>query len=350
MNHDAARQKNAGSNYGYLKLPKGVNIFKEEPGRMKLDVLPYEVTDAKHPDRDDELEIAVVGDLWYKRPFKVHRNVGANNESVVCPRSIGLRCPICELREKMLKEGAAKEDTDAMRPSLRNLYVVIPLGKDSEEKPMIWDISQYLFQNLLNQELEEDEDFGSFPDLEEGLTLRIRFEEQSIGKNKFSEASRIDFLERDEIYDESILEKCPKLDDCLTIHSYEQLEAMFLDLEAADLGSDADDEPEDDKPVRRRKTTHSEEKPVRRKKPKPEPEDADPDDDPDDDDEKEPEEKEPEEKPKLARSKKSKGGKKADDGDRCPHGHIFGKDCEKFDDCDTCEIWDECIDEQEKTK
>ena len=33
-----------------------------------------------------------------------------------------------------------------------------------------------------------------------------------------------------------------------------------------------------------------------------------------------------------------KGGK-----NKCPFGHVFGKDCEKFDDCDSCDLWDDCI-------
>jgi len=59
---DARRQKAAGSSYGYLKLPKGVKMFKEDPkSRVELDIIPYIVTDPKHPDLDEELEIAVVG-------------------------------------------------------------------------------------------------------------------------------------------------------------------------------------------------------------------------------------------------------------------------------------------------
>ena len=75
------KQKSQKSQYGYLKLHKGVNVFKEETGsRVKLDILPYVVTDPNHPDRDDSLGIAVPGALWYKRPFKLHRNIGYKNK------------------------------------------------------------------------------------------------------------------------------------------------------------------------------------------------------------------------------------------------------------------------------
>jgi len=30
------------------------------------------------------------------------------------------------------------------------------------------------------------------------------------------------------------------------------------------------------------------------------------------------------------------------DAEECPFDHTFGKDNDKFDDCDDCEIWNEC--------
>ena len=35
---------------------------------------------------------------------------------------------------------------------------------------------------------------------------------------------------------------------------------------------------------------------------------------------------------------------KADAEEKCPHGLRFGIDAEDFDKCDTCEIWQECLD------
>jgi hypothetical protein len=364
---DTTRQKNAESNYGYLKLPKGVNIFSPDEGKVRLDILPYLVTDEKHPDRNEEMEIAIPGELWYKRPFKVHRNIGAENDTVVCLASFGQRCPICEYLAKRRKEGADMEEIKALRPSQRNLYVVVPIGvKGMEEKPHIWDVSQYLFQNLLNEELEEDPDYAAFPDLEEGLTLRIRFEEQQLGKNKFNEAKRIDFEEREEIYEDSILEEVPNLDEVLTKLSYEELDAKFLEMESTDEVEDPpparkrkkvekepepEPEPEEDDdppPVRRKKKPAKDKEedapPVRRKR-KPEPE---PEPEPEEDDA-----FEEDEEPPVSRKSKSKFDEKAkrnkakDDDERCPHGHRFGVDCEDFDDCDVCEIWDECIEVKE---
>src|SRR5271167_1155673 len=84
--HNSQQQLRKESNYGHLKLPRGVNVFKEEAGgRINLDILPYFVTDKRHPDRDDDLDIARVGGLWYKRPYRLHRSIGVKDTSVVCP-------------------------------------------------------------------------------------------------------------------------------------------------------------------------------------------------------------------------------------------------------------------------
>lgn len=352
---DAHRQKNAASSYGYLKLPKNVSVYSPEPdSRVKLDFMPYIVTDKNHPDRNVQSDIAVEGSLWYKRPFKIHREIGTGNDTVVCPTSFGKRCPICEHRAKRFKEGADPEETKALKASDRNLYLVIPLdSKKNEAKLHLMDISQYLFQNLLNDELEEDEDHGVFPDLEEGLTLKVRWNSSVIGKSKpFAEANRIDFLEREEGYDEKMLDTIPSLDELLTVMSYEALQAKFFELDSEETTKEADeDEEEEEKPIVRKKKTIAPEPepeeeeeeeeapapPVRKKKPAPVVEEDDED-----------EEDEEEETPTPVRTKKTAvpepAAKAKPAGNKCPHGHKFGVDVEKYDECDDCKLWDACDD------
>jgi len=291
---DAQRQKRAASSYGYLNLPKGINIYSPDPGsRVRLDILPYMVENEKHPDRDDEGEIATTGSLWYKLPFKTHRQVGVDNDVVVCPTSIGQKCPICEYRSKRMKEGADKDETDAMKSSLRNLYVVIPIrSKKYESEPHIWDISQWLFQNLLNEELEEDPDNGGFPD-----------------------------LEGEEQYTEEILEDVINLDEILVVLTYDELKnKLFYETEEEedeDVDDYQEEEEEEEEPKKRtRKST-------RKSKPKEEDEEE--------------EEEEKEEKKPARRSHKGSSKK-----NKCPNEHKFGVDWDEYDDCADCDLYDEC--------
>lgn len=372
---DAHRQKSSESSYGYFNLPSDLEMFSAEPGsRVRLDFLPYEVTDTKHMDRDPANDIAMPGTLWYKKPYKVHRNIGVDDTSYVCPTSSGKRCPICEHRAKKIREGADKEETDALKPSLRNLYAVIPVNsKKYESKVHLFDISQYNFQKLLNTELSENEKNGKFPELEDGLTLRIRFDSMTIGGSKpFPAASRIDFDPREEDYDESIMKEVPNLDKILKILSYEELKSIYFELDDEEDGGDLHDEEEEDdfdedyepkprksKRVSKKKVEEEEEDEpeddedddLDEDEPEDEPEDDPEEDEPEDDDEEEEEEKpKPRRKPKSAAPKKeSKPAKKntSKKDEKCPHGHRFGIDTEKFDECDECDLWGECLDEKE---
>jgi len=319
VNKDSKRQT---SGYGYLNLPREVSVFTPEKGMVTFDIIPYEVTSKRHPDRNLKDDIAVEGNLWYKLPFKRHRDIGSDNEKVVCPSSIGKPCSICEKRAEMIRQDADKADTDALKWSLRNLYCIIPLdSKKHDIKPHVFDIAQSLFQKEINRTLEEDEDYEVFPSLEEGLSLKCRVDMSVIGSGKpFPEVGKITPIKRDEQYTEDILDAIPNLDEVLNILSYKELEAKFLELDEEDV---VEDEPkEEGKPaIRRRKRV-----PVEEKEP-------------------EPEEEVEEEKPKRTRRERKE---KTEPENKCPHDHKFGEDCDEHDECEKCEMWDECGEEQDK--
>lgn len=348
---DAERRK--GAQYGYLNLPKGLSVFREDPGsRVSLDIMPYEVTIPNHPDRNDEYGNAVPGNLWYKRPYWLHRNIGADNKSIVCPSSVGGKCPICEYRAQLLKEGADWSDdaVKALKPSMRNLYAIIPKGsKKYDEVPHVWDISQFLFQDKLEEEFQENEDYDSFPDLEEGYTLQIRFSEESFGSNKFADTSRIDFKNRSKPYDESILEDIPNLDELLEVLSYKAIETLFYG--GVDIEDSADDEDDDDdgeQEETRRKAKAPGKRRVQDEDEDEEDEDSGEDDsDEDTDDDSSEDDDEEEETPPAKSSKKAKSpakGKKTKGKNKCPHGYKFGEDNDEYEECEECPLWEDCED------
>ena len=266
------RQAQERSSYGYLNLPKGVGVFTAKPDtRVTLDFLPYMVTVNNHPDKDDENEIAMNGTEWYRRPYKIHRNVGATKDSVICLQSIGKKCPVCEYRQKRAKEGADKDELASLRVSDRYLYVINPLDAEGMEagKFYVFDISHAMFQKLLDDEIDEGSVIEYFMDPVEGVSLRVRFTGKTIGNSKpFPEATKITPIDRKKTYPEDVATSTPKLDNLLIIMSYEELERKFFELED-ETTPDKEEEPDEPlKPQRKPKKEVEPDEPTPQRKPK----------------------------------------------------------------------------------
>ena len=404
----------------YLILPSGIKLFTPETKKSTtLDFLPYIVTDPKHLDRNEKDGVALVDSPWYKKPFLVHKNVGVDKIDIVCPRTFGKKCPICEHFSKRQEEGADWEtELKLLKPSERVLYAVVVLDSKKYDPELIYifDISYHLFQKLLKTELEEDDSREIFPSLEDGLSLKVRFDEEKYKKWSFAKASKISFEPRDVQYDSELINDVPNLDECLKLLSYDEIHQMFWELDGE--GTDDDNRPietEEKKPLRRLREPVQEKEPIGidfkkhiKNTPKvPEPkseieytwemlegasfrklskicvdeqltvqgtefsieeiddfriiiaEELDveiPQSDP-----------EPEKPAKSVRRQSAtkpvvdtppatrrrvpqpvavaSGGK-----DRCPHGHVFGKDLDMFPECAKCTIVDDCEDEYNKNK
>jgi hypothetical protein len=325
----------------YLNLPKGIKQYQAEEDirKIKLDILPYTVSDPNHPCKDVVNKIALEGDLWYRRPILMHTRVGGlGNSKILCPKSIGKKCPICDYQKKRFDEGAPKEETTPLYPQRRSLYVVIP---DGEDDIYVWDMSNKMFQDMLIEELKDNPENEVFPDLEEGKTLEIRLKWKTIGEKgkPFPEATNITFLDR-EPYKASILDEVPDLDTILNVKSYDEIKNLFFELDEEPDGGGLkdveDDEPKERKSRKVEKEPEVEEKTERRSRK------ADPEPDP-----------EPE--PKEGRRARRSESKEEPSDEKCPPENIklgltFGKDFEKHDDCDKCSAWDACYDANKKLK
>ena len=292
--------------YGrHLSIPSSVPIFKEKASKRpcKMDIIPYIVSERRHPDRDEVDGTALEGTLWYRRSYRLHRNVGSDNSKIACPTSIGKKCPICEHRAKRLAEDAQWDDKEIkrLRASLRNLYVVIPLDQRGYDKvPHLWDISQYCFEDTVREEIEVDNVYESFPDLDNGYTLRVRFAEGKMDTSKFVKTSRVDFLDR-KPYDDSIIDDVPNLDEILIIESYDTIKKLFYD-------EDSDDDPKTRDHDRGRGGV------------------------------------EPEKGAQTATNQRQR----QETEDKCPAGGRFGYDNDDLDECGTCKLWDDCADKYDE--
>lgn len=266
---ERAQKQSMGFTAPYLKLPPDAKMFKAKAGStMLLDIVPY-VAGKGNPWAEE-------GATHYERTFYVHRGVGANNDSFLCPRMTkkGLRCPVCEFRMQLMKdaEEGKEEMIKDLAPKQRQLFNVIN-RKDPEAGVQLWDFSYHNFGKMLDARLrnsDEDEEWEKFFFLEGGFTLRVGFAEKSFGGHAFPDAESIDFKPREDL-DEDIMEQVYDLDSLLVIPEYDELKKTFLEA-SPDKEKDTDDDDDDDAPKSKRGV-----KPAKSKK-------DDDDDDTDDDD------------------------------------------------------------------
>jgi hypothetical protein len=245
IRHRAESRRNLGG-LDTLELPEGVELYKPEKGPVEFDILPYVVSVDTHPE-------VKKGEQWYERTYLAHRNVGPEEKFLICPRTIGKRCPICEEYQKLKKDPNVEEEVvDALRAKERELFNVVM--KDGDGSVMILDISTFLFGRKLEEEIREgDEANAAFAELSGGKTLKVRWESKSMGTNKFVEAGRIDFVDREDI-DPAALEAVVDLDKAMKILSYEEIDRIFQaggDEVPEDAGKDEDNTPAEEVPVRR---------------------------------------------------------------------------------------------------
>ena len=291
----AKRRNEGGKTSGVLdtgKVEGNVTFYKLKKGKQSLDVIPFEVTSKHHPQGFKK------DDIDYKLDIFVHNNVGANNEKVVClQHTFGKPCPICEDRQQLMDAGAEWDDEEvkALKSKRRCYYNVIDL--DEQDKGIqLLDISFYWFEKEVYEEAESaGPEFSCFADLEEGYTIEFRGAEEKFKGKPLIKPKSYGFVERD-AYDEEILDKVFPLDAMLKVPTYEEVQSMYLGMEA----ESEEEEEEKEEPARKRKAKVVEV-------------------------EEEQEEVEEEVDEDL------------DDIPVCPYGHIIGKDHKCKEECDECE-------------
>jgi len=193
---DLTRQKSkesqqAVSGKSYLKWSGDVLEPKANTTSI-ISVIPYLVKEKYHPQR------IPAGTLWYKRPFKVHRNMGIGDDArtLVCPKSFNPRndCAPCRDVAEMVKDWDANEDAiRAIKASQRELML---LYNHDDSKIQLLNISYFLFGQLLDERIDNppsQDCIGFWLDGDDGMALKVRWTSQKAGKFEFIKAAIIDF-------------------------------------------------------------------------------------------------------------------------------------------------------------
>jgi hypothetical protein len=223
-----------------VKLPDGVEYYKQEDGDNLIDMIPYEVKKGKGtPGGNPRAE---AGFLACEREYQTHRlpGTGKFNDAYCCRRvCFGKKCPCCE----WLIANARTADEDlviSITGQLRHLWIVNDKPGKLKNKLKVFD-SNHKNRKLgfgqqlkiaIEAQLDEDE---CFYDLEEGKQVKF------IVEGEYKHVPRIDFKDRDYQYPESILDHGIDLDECLIDVGYDAMkEALETGLTGSSSGKEGE--------------------------------------------------------------------------------------------------------------
>jgi hypothetical protein len=224
----------------YVKIPEGMSLLQlREEGPLRLDVIPFTLS---KPNKYN----CVPGDLWWEKTFYVHRNVGAEKQTIVCPKSgdPNAQCPICEFIQ------ANRNEWETIKPVMaqeRQLFNVIKAGEP--DKVYIVNQAYKILGEKIDDKInnaEQDEHFEYFADpgkwtqedaedfgdsivvgTPKGMTMKLTIKPKSLGGNQtFMDVTALDFKPR-KYTTQKLLGMAVDLDTILTILSYEKISAMI---------------------------------------------------------------------------------------------------------------------------
>ena len=199
----------------------GVKIWRPKGGLHRYDVIPYYVG-SQHP-------ILEAGNPDYKLDIWVHRNIGANEDTILClAKTYNSECPICELirAAKAAPEEYPDVDTDNIRAIRICIYNVISLDKGEERVIKLFQMAHFIMEKHIVA-ISKDEETGEevhYVDPEIGKS--IIFERKGEGRNN-TQYFGYRFGNRVQPYKMDIMNKAFQLDELLAIPTYDEVAAIL---------------------------------------------------------------------------------------------------------------------------
>jgi len=177
------------------------------------------------------------GQAWaHKLTVLIHGSIGVNKDNVLCLRTFRESCPICEDRDRLIKESddskAMQEQISALSPAKRAIYNVFIFDSEDEMKKgvQVWESPHQSIEDALS-ELYVDRRTGEkkyFTIPEEGWN--ICFEKRKENPHY----RRVEILKRkkqDEFSEKELGElydMAHNLEEIIDIKSYDELKEMHL--------------------------------------------------------------------------------------------------------------------------
>ena len=313
---------------------QGIRMWKVGEGDHEFDIVPYNAGE-----NDPEKKIKP-GDPTYVLILWVHGRIGISEDSYICmAKTYNKRCPVCEYQASLRDSDASDEEIKQWNPVRRTYYNVLVYDNEKEQAKgvQILDIAHYYMEPELlalarprsrgGVETGEKVYFSS-PD-KDGKT--VAFNREGTRRNTAYKAFK--FIDRDYDLEDETLDQAKCLDEIIHIPSYEEVkEALYLGL------PEKKEEVQEDIPSEGGRRRGRSATPAPSQAPK-----------------EEIKEEKKEEKQEVKEEKKEEPAPKVEVNEKgvdvlvCPvPDGTFGIDIEKLGACAKCDIWDPCMEENNR--
>lgn len=215
-----------------FSVPKDWELLRlDKAGQLEIDLMPH-VAGEHNPLADKGMVV------WDSR-HEIHDGIGVDTKKkYVCPARRGMgRCPICEHAARLRMKGADKETLKPFRPKTRVLYAVKAGWEGTEKKNYLFEQSFFgkpgfgeLIQNKLEAVAHKPKHpYHRFWHPDGGRTLACTVKKDTFPGGIYYKISNIEMIEREEQYDEDVIEETPNLEELINkmVLPYDKLKAIF---------------------------------------------------------------------------------------------------------------------------
>ena len=226
-------KESSGGEATLLKLPEGFEEWKPEEGVYEIDIVDYIV--GKYNARADE------GMTHFESEYREHwiAHLDGKRHPYVCLTRWKERCPSCEVAAKARGE-LDNQTFNGMRGKTMHAMLVRIISFTPPKKPTqdvnekafrIWRANNYNkgkgFMEQFTDLLDENEEYKNFSNWEDGRSIKLTFKGDSFDGKNYVYVGRIDFIERENQYDDSVESKLCCLDGLFIRKSPEQLKSVI---------------------------------------------------------------------------------------------------------------------------
>ena len=316
------------------------NIFKDEfasklwkcgEGEHIIDIIPFPAGNHDPNTKPGEPNYVLI--LW------VHYGVGVNQDAYVCQaRNYNKQCPICEYREEVRRQEDYDEElVKELTPKRRSIYNILCYDSEKEEGKgvQIFDAAHWFMEKHIAPLAKtptrgagkSTDMYVAFSDPDTGKSISFTRK----GTKRNSEFLAHKFVDRNYVIPDEVLDAAFVLDECINYATYDEINQAFQGTGGGDIAPTEELPPPQpvvvppaESRLRSRVAAPAAEPPTPAPAVNPTP------------------------TPRATPRVQTTAAPGTVGAQTCPVGGVFGEDCEKYNECAACPIWDDCSAEKDK--